>query len=234
MFNLSPEQIAKAIKSPLDNVKANYPLVKKELERYGINSDAGIVAALATISVETRSFLPVRESFWLSEAARNKYFTDMYDIKGKNPAKAKELGNILAGDGIKFCGKGFVQTTGRTNHKALSAEVGVDLEKYPDYLLKPGPAATALAHYFKNHGCATWADKAMHSSIQPCGFCPTNGLLQIGVKPNGKPKYRRPKITERVCVECCWKTVRRTVNGGLNHYKEFRQSVNALLAELAK
>jgi len=233
MFNLSPEQIAKAIKSPLDNVKANYPLVKKELERYGINSDAGIVAALATISVETRSFLPVRESFWLSEAVRNRYFTKMYDIKG-NPAKAKELGNILEGDGIKFCGKGFVQTTGRTNHKALSAEVGVDLEKYPDYLLKPGPAATALAHYFKNHGCATWADKAMHSSVQPCGFCPANGLLKIGVKPNGKPKYRRPKITERVCVECCWKTVRRTVNGGLNHYKEFRQSVNALLAELAK
>lgn len=232
-FDLTPEQIAKALKSPLDNVKANYPLLRKELERYGINSDAGIVAALATVSVEARSFLPVRESYWLKEAVRNRYFTKMYDIKG-NPSKAKELGNILEGDGIKFCGKGYIQITGRTNHRALSKEVGIDLEKYPDYLLKPGPAATAMGHYFKNHGCATWADKAMHASVMACEFCPGNGLLKIGVRPNGKPKYRRPKITERVCVECCWKTVRRTVNGGLNHYKEFRESVNNLLAELAK
>jgi len=32
------------------------------------------------------------------------YFTRMYDINGARPAKARELGNIYPGDGVKFAG----------------------------------------------------------------------------------------------------------------------------------
>jgi len=43
------------------------------------------------------------------------YFTRMYDPLGANPALARRLGNTEPGDGPRFCGRGFVQLTGRAN-----------------------------------------------------------------------------------------------------------------------
>ena len=52
----------------------------------------------------------------ISEYGGPSYFTRMYDIQGSRPAKARELGNIAAGDGAKFFGRGYVQLTGKRNY----------------------------------------------------------------------------------------------------------------------
>lgn len=52
----------------------------------------------------------------IDEHGNTAYFTKLYDIKGSNPRLAKELGNVKAGDGALFHGRGFVQLTGRANY----------------------------------------------------------------------------------------------------------------------
>ena len=92
--------------------------------------------ALATAFLETAGTMqPVREAFWLSDAAASRYFLRMYDIVGARPKNARELGNLCAGDGAQFCGRGYVQLTGRSNYAKAAAKLGV-----PDLVVQPAKA----------------------------------------------------------------------------------------------
>ncbi|WP_292003380.1 hypothetical protein [Chlorobium sp.] len=109
-------------------------------DRYFPQDDMRWLAyALATVHYEVdRTMQPIREHG--SEA----YFRKMYDIEGDNPRKARLLGNIHPGDGARFCGRGFVQLTGRRNYEDWSARLDIDLAGNPDLALEGSIAATIL------------------------------------------------------------------------------------------
>jgi hypothetical protein len=96
--------------------------------------------ALATAYLETgHTMQPIKEYGGPS------YFRKMYDIQGARPAKARELGNLTPGDGALFCGRGYVQLTGRTNYSKAGKALGVDLVADPDAAMKPEVAAAIMA-----------------------------------------------------------------------------------------
>ena len=108
--------------------------------------------ALATAYLETaHSMQPVLEANWLSESARNRYFTRMYDITGQRPKKARELGNLSPGDGIKYPGRGYPQMTGKANYAKATAKLkamghDVDLVANPDLAMRPDIAALIMRY----------------------------------------------------------------------------------------
>lgn len=80
----------------------------------------------------------------IKERGGTAYFTRLYDISGERPAKARELGNLQPGDGAKFCGRGYVQLTGRANYARASEKVGVDFVSDPDLVMQPEYAAAIM------------------------------------------------------------------------------------------
>lgn len=74
----------------------------------------------------------------IKERGGEAYFRRMYDINGERPAKARELGNLLPGDGARYAGRGYVQLTGRTNYERYG------LGERPDDAMKPEIAAMIL------------------------------------------------------------------------------------------
>jgi putative chitinase len=66
------------------------------------------------------------------------YFMRMYDPGGLRPTVAARLGNCEAGDGARFCGRGYVQLTGRANY------LRAGLADEPDLALSPAVAADVL------------------------------------------------------------------------------------------
>lgn len=94
---------------------------------------------LATTSLETGYTMKP-----INERGGNAYFKKMYDIKGRRPAKARELGNLSPGDGAKYHGRGYVQITGKTNYKRASDKIGVDFIADPEAVLEPKHAAPIL------------------------------------------------------------------------------------------
>lgn len=95
--------------------------------------------ALATAAHETAfTMQPIKER------GGEGYFTRMYDIRGERPAKARELGNMTPGDGPRYCGRGYVQLTGRANYAKASEKVGVDFVAAPDLVMQPEYAAAIL------------------------------------------------------------------------------------------
>lgn len=94
----------------------------------GKKDDRWLAYLLATAHHETdRTIRPIREY------GNTAYFTKRYDPPptGKNPQIAKDLGNTKAGDGPKYCGRGFVQLTGRRNYTDWARRLKVDLVDSP-------------------------------------------------------------------------------------------------------
>lgn len=68
-----------------------------------------------------RTFRPIKEF------GGDNYFFNMYDIEGRRPHVARDLGNVAPGDGVLFHGRGYVQLTGRANYAKWEKRLGVDL-----------------------------------------------------------------------------------------------------------
>ena len=148
-FPLSPEVISAILGEfgPITNVRANWPLVEGALDRHGVYSSPYVgVAAIATIRTETGRFSPIRERGGPS------YLAAHYENR-------KDLGNVNPGDGVRFCGRGFIQITGRVNYARFGEEIGQDLVSNPDLALEPSTAAEIFALFFLERGIARVADQ---------------------------------------------------------------------------
>lgn len=123
--------------------------------------------ALATAYLETAGTMqPIKEY------GGPTYFTRRYDIKGARPDKARELGNLAPGDGAKFCGRGYVQLTGRNNYLKAGQKLGCDLVNKPDLALTPDVAADIMvqgmaAGWFTGKKLADYlSDKQPETAVQ--------------------------------------------------------------------
>lgn len=157
MSYFTAEQIADALKSPLENVKKYWPLLEAALIERGMKDLHTQAVALATVAAECRTFKPI------NEYGGPAYFFRMYDPGTPDPERkkvAKALGNTQPGDGVKFHGRGFVQLTGRANYAKYGKLLGVDLETHPELALDDKQSCRIFAAYFHDHGVDVWANKA--------------------------------------------------------------------------
>lgn len=146
-FPLSPEAISYFIApyGPIENVRRNWPIVEAALDSHDIYSPLTAVAAISTIALETGSFCPCRELGGLG------YLSGLYEGR-------VDLGNSEAGDGVKFCGRGFIQITGRWDYKRFGSLTGHDLVGNPDLALYPDVAADVLCAFFRERRVPDFAN----------------------------------------------------------------------------
>jgi hypothetical protein len=95
--------------------------------------------ALGTAWLETANTLhPIKEF------GGSNYFFRMYDKAGQRPKVAAALGNTQPGDGALYCGRGYVQLTGRRNYTLAQAKTGARLVDNPDLAMRPDVAAKIM------------------------------------------------------------------------------------------
>lgn len=77
-----------------------------------------------------------------------------------NVVYSSRMGNgpTESGEGWKYRGRGLKQLTGKDNHRACSAGLGVDLVENPDLLLEPVYAARSAAWFWATNKCNNFAD----------------------------------------------------------------------------
>lgn len=68
----------------------------------------------------------------------------------------RDLGNIQAGDGIRYHGRGIFQLTGRANYRRFGQLLGIDLEAEPERAKEP---ETSLRVAF-----AYWTERAINAA----------------------------------------------------------------------
>lgn len=119
--------------------------ILKAWEASGLTNLDWLAYMLATAFHETNATMqPIKE---LGGAA---YLTKNYDVKGRDPARARSMGNTEPGDGPRYCGRGYVQLTWKVNYQKASKVVGADLVKNPDLAMKPNYAAAIMINGMVN------------------------------------------------------------------------------------
>ena len=137
----TPEVVADILQCPLEDTQTYLPGVLAALQEKGILDKPTLVAAIATIGVETGGFCPI------NEYGGESYFTREYEGR-------EDLGNTEPGDGVRFHGRGFIQATGRAVYREYCQKLGLGsaLEDNPELALDPEISAKILACYFADRG----------------------------------------------------------------------------------
>lgn len=133
--------------------------LNKFLPVYGIDTCLRVCAFLATGGIET-DFLRVTTEY-----------ASGADYEGR-----KDLGNSEPGDGRRFRGRGFFQTTGRYNYARLnetaSRKLGMDFLKNPERLADIDVAVESACIFWQDNNLSKYADTSDFrnlSSIVNCG-----------------------------------------------------------------
>ncbi|MCD9186741.1 MAG: hypothetical protein LUM44_09925 [Pyrinomonadaceae bacterium] len=135
------------------------PALNKFLPLYGIHSLKRVCAFLATGGVET-DYLRTTTEY----------------ASGKAYEGREDLGNTQKGDGRKFKGRGFFQTTGRYNfgrvNKRLGKKLGIDFLAFPERLSEIEIAVESACIFWEENELAKYADAGnfkAFSAVVNCG-----------------------------------------------------------------
>lgn len=122
---------------------------KTLLNSYHINTPLRLSHFFAQIDHESGGFK------YLRELGSNKYL-DKYDT-GK---LAERLGNTPEDDddGQKYCGRGYIQITGRANYIVLSKDTRIDFLNNPELLEQEANAMISACWYWNKHKLNDLAD----------------------------------------------------------------------------
>jgi len=146
-FILSQDQLAQIIPGN-PYVDHWYTALSQALPDYDINTPQRVAAFLAQCGHESGGFTAIKENLnYKAESLVRvwpKYFPNM-DIANQyahnqekiaNRAYANRMGNgpEESGDGYRFCGRGLIQLTGRSNYQAFADSIETDINDLPEYL----------------------------------------------------------------------------------------------------
>lgn len=129
--------------APSDRVKEFVKSFNDWSDEFGINTPLRAAHYIAQVAHETGQLK------WLEELASGKAY------EGR-----RDLGNTQPGDGVRFKGRGLLQTTGRANYQAYanSQYCNGDLMAHPEWLAKfPGAQKSSMFFWLKK-GLSALAD----------------------------------------------------------------------------
>jgi len=136
-----------------------------------LNAMAGAPLAYAAYALATAWHETAHTMQPVKEFGGPRYLTRMYDITGDRAKLAKSMGNAAPGDGIKYCGRGYVQLTWKANYARAAKETGFDLVNDPDLAMRRDIAATIMRKgmeegWFTGKALAHFLPKTGPSNVQ--------------------------------------------------------------------
>lgn len=166
------------------------------LPKYNITSVSRVAAFIAQCAHESNNFTVIKENLnYRAEGLRTvfaKYFPN--DALAQTYAHHPEMianrvyasrignGNESTGDGFKFCGRGLIQLTGRSNYEKFAASCNKTLDETIDYLGTLPGALESACWFWNEHNLNALADNTDIMAITKKINGGTNGAADRAAK----------------------------------------------------
>lgn len=140
-------------------------ITKEQLKRLSPQSKDEIITDVAKYlslymsKYELNSYL--RVCHFISQAAHESagFKTLREYASGSAYEGRKDLGNVKAGDGVRYKGRGIFQLTGRSNYRDMGKKLGIDLENNPELAETPEVSVLTALEYWKSRNLNGLADR---------------------------------------------------------------------------
>ena len=145
-FILSQDQLAQIIPGN-PYIEHWYKALSEALPDYDINSPQRVASFLAQCGHESGGFTAIKENLnykaeslvrvwprYFNTGNANDYAHNQEKIANRAYANRMGNGDEASGDGYRFCGRGLIQLTGRSNYQAFADSIQEDINNLPDYL----------------------------------------------------------------------------------------------------
>ena len=146
------------------------------LPDYEINTAQRIAAFVAQCSHESAGFTTLKENLNYKAATLRKIFPkyfpsdDLANAYANMPNKQEAIANRVyasrmgngdehSGDGYRYCGRGLIQLTGKSNYQSFADSLEMNVEDVPEYLATFEGAAQSACWFWESNNLNQWADK---------------------------------------------------------------------------
>jgi len=146
------------------------------LPDYDINTPQRIAAFIAQCAHESGEFMKIKENLNYKAASLralfSKYFPndELAMAYASKPNKQEAIANRIyasrmgngdekSGDGYRYCGRGLIQLTGKSNYQNFADSLEMDVEDVPEYLATFEGAAQSACWFWESNNLNRFADK---------------------------------------------------------------------------
>jgi putative chitinase len=165
---MNKELLKIAFPTASDETLSKYFLhLQDVLTSYNIQTNHDISSFLAHIGHESGDLKRVKENLNYSVDGLlkvfPKYFKDRQEAEkyARQPIRiasrvyANRMGNSSeeSGDGWRYCGRGLIQLTGKSNYQKFAKYVNMSLDDVISFLETPKGACTSAAYFWKTNNC---------------------------------------------------------------------------------
>ena len=142
---------------------------------YDINTPKRMAAFIAQCSHESGGFMILKENLNYKPATLRKLFPKYFPTDElaqqycSKPNKQEAIANRIyggrmgngdehSGDGYRFCGRGLIQLTGRSNYQAFADSLEMNINDVPEYLATFEGAAQSACWFWETNNLNKFAD----------------------------------------------------------------------------
>ena len=145
--------------------------LNKILPDYEINTPARIASFIAQTAHESGGYTALHENLnykaeslcrvwprYFNAGNANDYAHQPEKIANRAYGGRMGNGDEASGDGWKYCGRGLIQLTGKSNYQAFADSIQTDINEVPAFLQTFEGAIQSACWFWENNNLNRWAD----------------------------------------------------------------------------
>jgi putative chitinase len=152
-----PDSVISQIPGIQDKFEINTPLRLAHFLAQCGHESGGFRLVKENLNYSAKGLMGIFKKYFPNEALAKQYERKPEKIANKVYSSRMGNGDEASGEGAKFCGRGYIQLTGKSNYQAFFKSIGADINTDPTTVATQYPLASA-AWFFNKNGLHKIAD----------------------------------------------------------------------------
>lgn len=152
-----PEAVIAQIPGVMEKFQINTPLRLAHFLAQCGHESGGFRLTKENLNYSAKGLMGIFKKYFPTEALANQYARNPEKIANKVYGNRMGNGAEASGDGFKYCGRGYIQLTGKDNYTAFGKAINEDLTKDPT-VVAGKYALLSAAWFFSKNGLHKLAD----------------------------------------------------------------------------